>query len=182
LWDREWFEADVPENIADVTQLLAAGRCRLRIEIEDLSIFDPVIGESRDPSLLVEIDCDDTLVGNLVWHERDGALGLLRNVVESVTTDGCHRGWRAKHNENLLLRCADRNLLKSAFRQHVAALQRLGGAAAGRECQHACERECQMETSHDTTHGPRPRSVSLNSCTADGVDVTRVTAAAEQIR
>jgi hypothetical protein len=39
-----------------------------------------------------------------------------------------------------------------------------------------------METSHDTTHGPRPQPVPLNSCTADGVDVTRVTAAAEQIR
>src|SRR5262245_25731653 len=113
----EWLEADVLENIADVTQFLAAGRCRLRIKIEDLFILDPVVGESRDPSLLVEIDRDDTLVGNFVWHERDGTLGPLRNVVESVTTDGRHRGWRAKHNENLFLRCADRNLLESAFRQ-----------------------------------------------------------------
>ena len=134
-------EADVLENIADVTQLLAAGRCRLGIEVENLSILDPVISEPRDPSFLVEINRDDALVGNFVRHESGGALGLLRDVIEGVAANGRYRGRRTKHDENLLLRCADGNLLEGTFGQHIAALERLTGSAAGSECQRAYDRD-----------------------------------------
>src|SRR4029079_10483754 len=179
---RSQMEADVLENIAEVAQLLAAGRCRLGIEIENLSVLDPVIGEPRDPSLFVEINPDDTLVGNLVWHEGCGALCLLRDVIEGVAAHGRHRGRGTKHDQNLFLCGADGNLLECAFGQHIAALQRLTHPAAGRKGQRAYERYRQMKAPHGTTHRSQPHSVPLKSCAAESVDVTRRAAAPERIR
>ena len=46
----------------EIAEFLAAGRRRLRHEVEDLAVLDAVIGEPRDAALLVEIDRDDALV------------------------------------------------------------------------------------------------------------------------
>src|SRR5262249_53898845 len=65
-------EADVLEDVAQITQFLTAGRRGLRIEVEDLAVLDAVIGEPGHASFLVEVDRDDALVDDFVRHERDG--------------------------------------------------------------------------------------------------------------
>ena len=122
----ERIEADVLEDVAQIAQLLAAGRRGLRHEVEHFAVLQTVIGKPRNPAVLVEIDRDHPLVHDLIGHEGRRALRLLRNVIKRFAAHGGDGGGGAEHDQHLLLRRADRNLLERAFLQHIAALQRLG--------------------------------------------------------
>ena len=124
---------EVLEHVAQVAQLLAAGRRGLRQEVENLAVLQAVIGQPLDPAILVEIDRDHALIDHRMRHEGRLALGLLRDVIERLAIDGGDGGGRAEHDQHLLLAGADRDLLERAFRQHVTALQRFGHAAAAGE-------------------------------------------------
>src|SRR5450759_5432362 len=76
---------DVLEDIAEIIELLAAGRRRLRYEVEDFSVLEAIIGQPRDPAILVEINRDDPLVPHLVGHERHRAPRGLRNIIKPVS-------------------------------------------------------------------------------------------------
>src|SRR4029079_13641154 len=104
-------EADVLENVAQIAQFHAAGRRRLRVEVEDLAILDAVIDQARDAPLFVEINRDDALVDDFMRHEGDRTGRLLRDVKESIAVDGRDGRRRAEHDQNLLLGCPDRDLL-----------------------------------------------------------------------
>ena len=66
-------------------------------------------------------------------HERDRAVGLLRDVIERFAADGGDRRRRAEHEQHLFLRGAERNLLERAVGQHIAALECFAGAAGQRQ-------------------------------------------------
>lgn len=162
-------DADVLEDVAEVAQLLAAGRRGLRHEVEYLSVLVTVIGKTGDPPLLVEIDGDHALIDHFMRHECRRALRLLRDVIKGVAVDGGDGGGRAEHDQDLLLRGADGNLFERTFRQHVAALERLSGAPAGRERQHAGKSQRQVEgrfATHDF------RSQTLHFGLASGTALT----------
>src|SRR5262249_33399948 len=131
----EGMDANVLEDVAEVTQLLAARRRGLRHEIKNPAILHSVVGETGDAALLVEIDCDDALIDDFVRHEGRRTLRLLRDVIKCFAVDGGNRGRRAEHNQHLLLRGSDGNLFQGAFRHYVPALEGFSRAAAGSECQ-----------------------------------------------
>ena len=120
----------VLEHAAQVVEVLAAGRRRLRHEVENLAVLETVIGEPPHLAVVVEIDRDDALVDDFLFHESRAALGLLRDVIEHFAVDGGDGGGRAEHDQHLFLRGADRDLLERAFLQHIAALEGLGEAPA----------------------------------------------------
>ena len=68
-------------------------------------------------------------------------MALLRNVIEGVAVDGRDRRGRAEHQQHLLLRRADRDLLERARLQHVAALEVLRERAAAGERERARKRQ-----------------------------------------
>src|SRR5271157_1027715 len=82
---------DGPEQVGDDVVLGAAGRRRAADEVEDLAVFHAVFGEPLHFSVLVEIDHDHALVGDRGVDEGDRALSLLRDVIERLAADGCHR-------------------------------------------------------------------------------------------
>src|SRR5262249_40686633 len=74
-------EAEEIEEARQVIDLAPAGRRLAAHEVEDLAVLDAVIGEPLDPSILVEVDRDDTLVDGLLHHEGDRSLGALGDVI-----------------------------------------------------------------------------------------------------
>ena len=85
-------EADVLEDIAQVAQFLAAGRRRLRIEVEDLAVLYAVIGEPADTPFFVEINARSTRWSTTsCGMKATERLGLLRDVIEGFTVDALRR-------------------------------------------------------------------------------------------
>src|ERR1700694_4465404 len=123
-------EAEQLEQRRQVAELLARCRRGAADEVEYLAVLQPVIGEPLYLAVLVEIDRDDPLVDDLLVHERDRALGALRNVIEYLTVEGGDRGWRSHHDQHLILACPDRDLLKRTGGEDIALLELLAGAAA----------------------------------------------------
>src|SRR6267142_6370701 len=123
-------EAEQLEQRGQVAELLARCRRGTADEVEYLAVLQAVIGEPLHLAVLVEIDRDDPLVDDLLVHERNHALGALRNVVENLAVEGCDRGRRSHHDQNLILARAHRDLLQRACWQDVALLELLAGAAA----------------------------------------------------
>src|SRR5664279_1509621 len=85
---------DVLEEVADIIELLAAGRRRLRQEVEDFSVLEAVISQPCDPAILVEINRDDPLIPHLVGHERHRAPRGLRNIIKRFAAHGGDGGGR----------------------------------------------------------------------------------------
>lgn len=175
-------QADIFENIAQVAQFLAAGWRGLRIEVENLSVLQAVVRKSCYATVLIEIYRDHALVDDLMGHEGGRALRFLRDVIEGIAIDGGDGGGGAKYDQDLFLRCADRNLFECAFRQHIPALQGFGRAAAAREGERGCKDSGKADGMLSTTHGFRPQdaTASFRSCNGAGVDVTRRTARAPE--
>ena len=97
----------------------------------------------------------------LVSHEGDRAVGLLRDVVERFAADGGHRRRRAEHEQHLLLRGAERDLLERAVGQHVAALEGLAGAAGEREREQQRHKPRSTRPASATRKiAPHPRSLT----------------------
>src|SRR5215813_10428595 len=128
---RDWFtqpglqsglEAEEVKEARQVVDLASAGRRLTTHEVEDLSVFDAVIGKPLDPSILVEVNRDDALIDCLLHHEGDRPLGTLGDVVERLAAHGRNRRGRAQKDQNLLLARADRDLLERSFRNDVALL------------------------------------------------------------
>src|SRR5262245_61470351 len=124
-------EAEEIEEARQVIDLAPTGRRLTAYEVEDLAVLDAVIGEPLDPSILVEVDRDDTLIDGLLQHEGDRSLGALGDVIESLAAHGRNRRGRAQQDQHLLLAGADRDLLERAFRNDVALL--VGLAETARE-------------------------------------------------
>src|ERR1700687_126595 len=122
-------EAEQLEQRREVAEFLARGRACAAREVKYPAALQPVIGEPLYLAVLVEIDCDHALVDDLLVHERNRALGALRNVIEHLSVEGCDRGWRSHHDQHLILARADRDLLKRTGREDVALLKLLAGAA-----------------------------------------------------
>ena len=120
------------EQRRHVVDLLARCRRGAADEVEYPAVLQSVIGEPSHLAVLVEIDRNDPLVDDLLVHERDRARGALRDVIEDLAVEGCDRGWRSHHDQNLILARSDGNLFKRAGRQDVALLELLAGATAQR--------------------------------------------------
>src|SRR6266404_7331169 len=129
-------EAEKLEQGRQVAELLARCRRGAADEVEYPAVLQPEIGEPLNLAVPVEIDRDDPLVDDLLVHERDRALGALRDVIENLAVEGCDRGWRSHHDQHLILARTDRNLLESARRQDVALLELLAGDAAAQHRAH----------------------------------------------
>lgn len=145
-------ETDILEDVAQIAQLLAAGRRGLRQEIEDLAVFESVVCKSRHTAILVEINRDHALIDDFVRQEGGRALRLLRNVVEGLPVHGGHGRRRAKDDEHLFLRCPDGNLFQGTFGEHVASLQGFRHAAAGSKAGSAKKRGGKSEGLHPAKH------------------------------
>src|SRR5581483_675524 len=113
---------DDTEQISEEAGLGACGRRRAAHVIEQLAVLEAVVGDALDLAVLVEIDRDNALVDRGVWHEGGGALSALRDVVEGLAADGGDRRRRAEHDQYLLLRGAERDLLQRSLGKDVAAL------------------------------------------------------------
>src|SRR5215216_4853883 len=147
-------EAQELEQRRQVAEFLAGSRRGAADEVEDLAVLQPVIGEPLHLTVLVEIDRDHALVDDLLIHERDFALGALRDVIEYLAVQGRDRRRRSHHDQHLVLAGADRNLLQRVGRQDIALLELLAGAPG----------ECSAEQCHDRgrteaaqAHGQAPR-------------------------
>src|SRR5215218_238654 len=125
-------KAEQLEQRRQVAELLAGRRRGAADEVEDLAVLQSVIGEPLHLAVLVEIDRDHALVDDLLVHERDFALGALRDVIEYLAVQGCDRRRRAHHDQHLVLAGADRDLLQRVGRQYIALLELLAGAPGER--------------------------------------------------
>src|SRR6266851_338288 len=123
-------EAQQLEQRRQVAELLARCRRGAADEVEYLAVLQPVIGEPLHLAVPVKIDRDHPLVHDLLVHERDRALGALRDVIEDFAVEGRDRGWRSHHDQHLILACPDRNLLERAGGEDIALLKLLAGAGA----------------------------------------------------
>src|SRR6202140_1730352 len=125
-------EAEQLEQRRQVAELLAGGCRSAADEVEDLAVLQPVIGEPLDLAVAVEIDRDPPLVDHLLVHERDRALGALRDVVKYFAVEGRDRRRRSHHDQHLILARPDRDLFQRPGGQDIALLELLAGAAGKR--------------------------------------------------
>src|SRR3954451_3286572 len=114
----EWFGQG--EDVVDVVQLDAGGGRGPADEVEHPAVFEPVVGQPLNSALLVEVDRDHPLVGDVLVQEGEFLLGALGNVIEHLAADGGDGGGRAEHDQHLLLAGAEWHLLERAFGRDVA--------------------------------------------------------------
>src|SRR5207245_10349359 len=67
-------EAEELEQRREVAELLARGGRGAADEVEDPAVLQPVIGETPDLTIFVEIDRNHPLVDDLLVHEGDHSL------------------------------------------------------------------------------------------------------------
>src|SRR6185437_4676491 len=151
-------EAEQLEQRRQIAHLLSRRRRGAADEVEDLTVLQSVIGKPADLTVLVEIDRDHPLIGNLVTHEGKRTRRALGDVIEHFTVEGCHRRGRAHDDQHLVLAGADWNLLERALGQDVTALELLAGdQTATQACAHrseGCSRTGAAPTgSHTTQRG-----------------------------
>src|SRR5205814_1547200 len=59
------------EDVVDVVQLDTSGRRGAADEVEHPAVLEPVVGKPLNPALLVEVDRDHPLVGDILVHEGE---------------------------------------------------------------------------------------------------------------
>ncbi len=101
---------------------------------------------------------------------------FLRNVIERVAVDGGDGGGRTQYQQHLLLRRADRDLLKRAWLQHVAALEGLGRncrsrASASAPASASAAKVRRAPRRSYRKFGPKPGILIFDLASAPGVDV-----------
>jgi Phage integrase family len=118
------------EQRVEIAGILATSRRGAADEVEHPAVLEAIVGEALHAAILVEIDGYDPLIDDLLRHEANWPFGALGNIVEGLTAHRRHSRGRAEHNQNLLLRGSNRDLLECSFGHDVTALIGLRQAAA----------------------------------------------------